>query len=83
MRNGHPLNICHIHFPWHKNNDVANCTCKCTNSLSHTKHFKLHRIAQIEKRFFHADRKGRSSILLVLAIRIRDAGHREHYSIRP
>ena len=51
--------------------------------MPHAKHFELHRIEQIEKRFSHTDRKGEASFYLLLAIVIRDAGHREHYSRRP
>ena len=68
-------------FTRHKNDDVANCTCKCTNSLSHTKLFKTLCNAQIKKIRTH--RKRGSSILLLLAIIICDAGYREHYSRRP
>ena len=78
-----PLDICHIHFPVTKNNEVVNCTCKCTNSLSHIKLFKTHCNAQIEEKF-RTHRKRGSSILLVCT-----SHHNtwywswEHYSRRP
>ena len=51
------LSLIFVIFTCHKNNDVANCTCKCTNSLSHTKLFKTHCNAQIEKKIPYTQEK--------------------------
>ena len=81
MRHFPFLDICHIHLRATKIMTLqivpvnAPILCHILNSLTHCN-------AQIKKKF-RTYRKRGSSILLVLAIIIRDAGYREHYSRRP
>ena len=83
MRHIPLLDICHIHLPVTKIMTLqivplnAPILCHILVAI-----LKIHCNAQIEKKF-RTHRKIGSSILLLLAMIIRDAGHREHYSRHP